>query len=229
MASCRSKKATQAIDLNDQILEQYWSSQFDFDYIELRGKAQTTIDEKTNNVSLHLKMKKDSLIWGRLSLLGFDIAKILITEDSFFMVNYMMSTYMAYDNSYLNAFIGFQPEVGQLQNLVLGNALLDSNRYHLNTEKMNLYAVQGIATNNLMLNDQMRTLTSEITTPDSTQRADIQYDTYEEVNNDLMPKNVNIDIQNASTLLQVVLNYQVINTDPIAKFPFYIPHGFKRQ
>jgi hypothetical protein len=229
VSACKSRKESNAIDLNAQVLEQYWQNQYDFDYLELRGKATTTFGEKTNNVSLHLKMKKDSIIWGRLSLLGFDIAKILITKDSFFMVNYIMSTYMAYDNSYLNGYIGFEPQVGQLQNLMLGNALFLKDLYSLDPESVSLYAKEGVATNTLKLNEEYRTYGSSINTPDTTQSAEIQYDTYEIVDQGLMPKNVNIDIQNAESLIHVVLNYQVISSKPIAKFPFYIPNGFQRQ
>jgi hypothetical protein len=195
----------------------------------MRGKASIVKDGKTNNVSMHFKLKKDSILWGRFSLLGFEIGKVLITQDSFYLINTIQNEYMKYDNQYLSEFIGFKAEVGQIQNLLLGNAPFDSSIYKMNKEEMKLEANEGIATNTLTLNSDFRTLLSKIITPDTTQNADIQYDTYEELNNKLMPKNVNISVKNAQQALEVVFNYQVVNSNTITTFPFSIPNGFKRR
>ena len=174
-------------------------------------------------------MKKDSIIWGKFSLLGFEIAKVMITKDSLFLINSFSNEYMKYDNNYLYSYLGFKTNISQLQNLLLGNAVFDSSLYRLNADNVQLTANEGIATNTLQLNDKIRTLYSNITTPDTTQSADIQYDEYDFVNEKLMPKIVNIKVQNATSPLDVVLNYQNINTSPITTFPFDIPNGYKRR
>ena len=228
-SGCKSKKGTNAIDLDSQVMQRFWTNQFDYNYLEMRGKASIERDGKTNNVSMHFKMKKDSILWGRFSLLGFEIGKVKITKDSFYLVNSMQSEYMIYDNRFLEEFVGFRAEVGQIQNLLLGNAPFDSTLYKLNADKMQLEASEGIATNTLELNNDFRTLLSKVLTPDTTQKADIQYDTYENLNNKLMPKNVNISIKNSRQALNVVLNYQVVNSNTITTFPFSIPDGYKRR
>ncbi|NNJ55561.1 MAG: DUF4292 domain-containing protein [Bacteroidia bacterium] len=229
ISGCRTKKGENAIDLDSQVMERFWNNQFDYNYLEMRGKASIIRDGKTNNVSMHFKMKKDSILWGRFSLFGFEIGRVKITKDSFFLVNSMQSEYMLYDNQYLEEFIGFRAEVGQIQSLLLGNAPFDSSMYALNKEEMKLEANEGIATNTLELNSDFRTLLSNILTPDTTQKADIQYDTYENLNNKLMPKNVNISVKNSRQALDVVLNYQVVNSNTITTFPFSIPNGYKRR
>ncbi len=229
LTGCKTKKGTNAIDLDAQVMEQFWNNQFDYNYLEMRGKTSIIRDGKTQNVSMHLKMKKDSILWGRFSLFGFEIGRVKITKDSFYLLNTMQSEYMMYDNRYLEQFIGFRAEVGQIQSLLLGNAPFDSAMYKLNKEAMKLEANEGIATNTLELNSDFRTLFSNIVTPDTTQNADIQYDTYEDLNNKLMPKNVNISVKNSQQALNVVLNYQVVNTNTITTFPFSIPNGYKRR
>ncbi|MDC1395736.1 DUF4292 domain-containing protein, partial [Bacteroidia bacterium] len=79
--------------MNLETLQKYWDSQFDSDYLEARGKAAVTTNGKTTNVSMHLKIKKDSIIWGKFSLFGIG-ATVLITQDSFFMVNSLSQEYM---------------------------------------------------------------------------------------------------------------------------------------
>jgi hypothetical protein len=229
MASCGNRRKTQAVDLNQQVIDSYWANQFEYDYIELRGKATVDVDGKSNNVSLHIKMKKDSILWGRFSLLGFEIAKVKITKDSFFLVNSFANEYMKYDNNYLYSYLGFKTNLGQLQNMLLGNAPFDSGLYKLNADNVQLKANEGIATNTLQLNDIFRTLSSGLNTSDTTQSAHLQYDEYEIVNVKLMPKIVNITVRNPTSPLDVVLNYQIVNTSPITTFPFEIPNGYKRR
>ena len=126
-SGCKTKKGAKAIDLDSQVMERFWNNQFDYNYLEMRGKASIMRDGKTNNVSMHFKMKKDSILWGRFSLFGFEIGLVKITKDSFFLLNSMQSEFMMYDNRYLEEFIGFKAEVGQIQNLLLGNAPFDSS------------------------------------------------------------------------------------------------------
>jgi len=228
VSGCKSRKTIAPIAITNETVVSYWDNQMGFSNIEARGKATVTMNGKTNNVSMHLKMKKDSVIWGKFSLFGFG-ASILITQDSFFMVDNINQQYMAYNNSYLDQFLGFKAEVGQVQNLLLGNAIFDREKYKLNMDMSGMKASEGIATNTLDFNDVFRTLFSNISTPDTTQSADIQYDKYEKFNQSLMPKIVNIKVRKGDQKIQAVLNYQNINANPNLTFPFKIPNGFRRK
>jgi len=95
LSSCKTKKMAGAIPVDIQTVQKYWDAQFDSEYIEARGKAALTTNGKTNNVSMHLKMKKDSIIWGKFSLFGIG-ATVLINKDSFFMFNTLSQEYMIY-------------------------------------------------------------------------------------------------------------------------------------
>ena len=151
-SGCKTKKLPTAIDLDSSIVSKYWANQMDYNYLEMRGKASIDKDGKSYNVSMHFKLKKDSILWGKFSLFGFEIGRVKITKDSFFLVNSMQSEYMMYDNRYLEQFIGFKADVGHVQSLLLGNAPLDSAAYHLDADKMVLDGSKGIATNILELN-----------------------------------------------------------------------------
>lgn len=217
-----------AISVDVQTVQKYWDSQFITDYVEARGKASITTNGKTTNVSMHLKMKKDSIIWGKFSLFGIG-ATVLINRDSFFMYNTLTQEYMIYDNSFLNQFLGFRADISHVQNLLLGNAVFPESDYSFNSLDNQLTGDEGMATNTLTINSDLRTLSSIISTEDSTQNADIQYDQYEDVNNMLMPKIVSIDVKKGAQTLDVVLNYQNVNTNTITTFPFKIPNGFIRK
>lgn len=229
IGGCKSKKnSSTAESINAVKVQQFWNDQFDSEYLEARGKASVTLDGGPKNVSMHLKMKKDSLIWGKFSLFGIG-ATVLITQDSFFMVNTLSQTYSVYDNSYVNQLLGFKVTISQLQNLLVGNAVFLQTNYRLRSEENQLVGGDGMATNTITMNDVFRTLHSSIETGDVSQRADIQYENYELVGAKQLPKNIVIDVKKEEQNLNVVLNYQNVNTNVITTFPFNIPNGFNRK
>lgn len=228
LGGCKLRKKTISAEVNTDTVAKFWSSQMKFSTIEARGKATVTMNDKTHNVSMHLKMKKDSVVWGKFSLFGFG-ATVLITQDSFFMIDNLNQQYMAYENSYLDQFLGFKAEVGQVQNLLLGNAIFEQNLYRLNPEKTAMVANEGIATNTLDFNELFRTLMSKIETPDTAQTARIQYYKHEMYEQNLMPKIVNINVQKGKNKIEAVLNYQNVNSNPNLNFSFKIPDGYKRK
>jgi hypothetical protein len=228
VGGCKSKKKQNNLDLSSEVVNSYWKNQYDYDYLETRGKATVQINGNNQNVSLHLKMKKDSVLWAKFSLFGLGVT-VLIDQDSFFLVNNLSKEYMKYDNSYMNEYLGFKAELGQIQNLLVGNALFDSSLYNLNTRDVSFKANEGIATNILSINELFRTLTSSVATRDTTQYADIQYGAYGGETEPLLPKIVNIHLRKGTVKQDAVLNYQVVSTDRIATFPFKVPNGFIRK
>lgn len=228
VGGCKSKKVHSGLDLSSEVVNSYWKNQYDYEYLEARGKATVQINGSNQNVSMHLKMKKDSVLWGRFSLFGMGVT-VLIDQDSFFLMNNLSKEYMKYDNSYLNDFLGFKAELGQIQNLLVGNAVFDSSMYTLDNRDVSFKANEGIATNTLVINELFRTLTSNIGTIDTTQYANIKYDQYGGETEPLLPKVVNIHLRKGDVVQDPVLNYQVVSTSRIASFPFKIPNGFVRK
>lgn len=228
VGGCKSKKVHSGLDLSSEVVNSYWKNQYDYEYLEARGKATVQINGSNQNVSMHLKMKKDSVLWGRFSLFGMGVT-VLIDQDSFFLMNNLSKEYMKYDNSYLNDFLGFKAELGQIQNLLVGNAVFDSSMYTLDNRDVSFKANEGIATNTLVINELFRTLTSNIGTPDTTQYANIKYDQYGGETEPLLPKIIKIHLRKGDVVQDPVLNYQVVSTSRIASFPFKIPNGFVRK
>jgi len=228
VGGCKSKKVHSGLDLSSEVVNSYWKNQYDYEYLEARGKATVQINGSNQNVSMHLKMKKDSVLWGRFSLFGMGVT-VLIDQDSFFLMNNLSKEYMKFDNSYLNDFLGFKAELGQIQNLLVGNAVFDSSMYTLDNRDVSFKANEGIATNTLVINELFRTLTSNIGTIDTTQYANIKYDQYGGETEPLLPKVVKIHLRKGDVVQDPVLNYQVVSTSRIASFPFKIPNGFVRK
>ena len=61
------------------------------------------------------------------------------------------------------------------------------------------------------------------------QRSDIQYDDYVEMDDFILPKLINTEVQRAGKFFKVVINYQSVSSSPISNFPFRIPDGYKKN
>jgi hypothetical protein len=228
-SACRSVQKIKPIDISGAAVKSYWDNQFVSDYIEIRGRSSIIDEKKTTKVSLHLKMKKDSIIWAKFSLFGFGI-NALITKDSFYMVNSILQEYTAYDHQILERFLGFKPCLEQVQSMLLGNAIFKIKRYILN-DKNTLLAREGLAKNVIQLNSQYRTFQSDIVAQDTNQHATINYYQYEPVEGiGSLPRVINLDIQKQTQAkLKMELNYLTIKTNKITSFPFRIPGSYIRK
>ncbi len=229
-SGCKSAKIVADTMPNQtaESIQKFWENQYNQNYFEARGKATLVMDGNNTNLALHLKMKKDSLLWAKVSMFGIG-ATVLITKDSFFMINSLNQEYMAYDNNYLYQYLGYKATLSQVQNLLLGNAVFQSDKYRYQSEVKQLIGTDGIAISRLTINEKNRTHQSVLTTQDTTQNAVIQYDAYQILNNTLVPTLVNLAVQQKTQNLKVVLNFQTISDNTVTTFPFNIPSGYRRK
>jgi hypothetical protein len=229
-SGCKSTKivANTMPDPTAESIQSFWKNQYKEDYFEARGKATLVMDGKNTNLALHLKMKKDSLLWAKVSMFGIG-ATLLITQDSFFMINTLNQEYMAYGNNYLYQYLGYKATLSQVQNLLLGNAVFKQNKYRYLPDIKQLSASDGVAVNHIVINEKNRIFRSLVTSQDTTQQAVIQYDAYQNLNNTLIPTLVDLLVQQKTKDLKVILNYQTMSNNIITSFPFSIPSGYRRK
>ena len=229
-SGCKSTKivANTMPDPTAESIQSFWKNQYKEDYFEARGKATLVMDGKNTNLALHLKMKKDSLLWAKVSMFGIG-ATVLITQDSFFMINTLNQEYMAYGNNYLYQYLGYKSTLSQVQNLLIGNAVFKQNKYRYLPDIKQLSASDGVAVNHIVINEKNRIFRSLVTSQDTTQQAVIQYDAYQNLNNTLIPTLVDLLVQQKTKDLKVILNYQTMSNNIITSFPFSIPSGYRRK
>jgi hypothetical protein len=229
-SGCKSTKivANTMPDPTAESIQSFWKNQYKEDYFEARGKATLVMDGKNTNLALHLKMKKDSLLWAKVSMFGIG-ATVLITQDSFFMINTLNQEYMAYGNNYLYQYPGYKATLSQVQNLLIGNAVFKQNKYRYLPDIKQLSASDGVAVNHIVINEKNRIFRSLVTSQDTTQQAVIQYDAYQNLNNTLIPTLVDLLVQQKTKDLKVILNYQTMSNNIITSFPFSIPSGYRRK
>lgn len=97
----------------------------EFDFEALSAKASITYDDgKKTSFKAHLRIQKDSAIWISVTpLLGIEMARVLITQDSVMLINRARSEYFIGDFDYINDLLGADLDYQMIEALLIGNSL----------------------------------------------------------------------------------------------------------
>jgi len=123
------------------ILSQLSTQDADWDWLVARSRVQVESPQYDGQITVQLRMRKDSLIWIHMSKLSVEAARIQITPDSISMINRLEKLYVREDIAELSNRLGVDMNFHTLQAWILGDILhtydreadmtMDSTIYHL--------------------------------------------------------------------------------------------------
>ncbi len=230
LMACGSQKEVRLAQLTAERMDAFWSNQLDYDYLSLKSKLGFTDRGNTTNVNVNLMMKKDSILWARFSLVGFEAARALITKDSFHLINRLNNTYMVRSVDYLKYYLGFDVELKEIQDIMLGNAPFRKEIYSLTLTDTSsrIQGQKGSILNTIGINEQYRNLLSAFSSTEHIQSAEFTYLEYKNMGGNVIPTRVEAKLFTGDRQSEAKVSYSDLKTDPIAGFPFYVPENFKR-
>ncbi len=105
------------------LIQKLLDNEFEFEAIS--AKASVTFDDgKKTSFKTHLRIQKDSAIWISVTpLLGIEMARVLITQDSVMLINRASSEYFLGDFDYINKLFGADLDYQMIEALLIGNSL----------------------------------------------------------------------------------------------------------
>ncbi len=108
-----------------QLLNRLEANVLDFEVFNGTGKVK--YDDGVTKVSFNanIRMRRDSIIWIKANFFGLEVARILIRPDSVFAINRYEKSFVAESYSKFDSLYNVPLSFGQLQDLILGNTLLD--------------------------------------------------------------------------------------------------------
>ncbi|MEZ4685643.1 MAG: DUF4292 domain-containing protein [Bacteroidia bacterium] len=123
MAGCKSTKeatserrlgaaATLTAALSNKVLP---------DYAMITGRADAGMGDQSLGFSYRIHLKKDEMIWIKVTKFGFEGARALIRPDSVFVINRLDKSYTATDYSMVKEFTGLDADFGLIQDMLFGN------------------------------------------------------------------------------------------------------------
>jgi hypothetical protein len=106
-----------------QLFEAIDKSKFDFDWLSF--KADIDYKGKPMNISVgsNFRIRKDSVIWMNVKKFGFEVARVKVTTDSIYAIDYFHGEYMVKDLKYLETKFNLPADFKVLQNILVGNVV----------------------------------------------------------------------------------------------------------
>ena len=139
LGSCKSTKSISGGEVNARmsaknIITAHYSNQPKFKTLRGRVKIDYANGDDSQGVNVSLRMEKDKVIWMSAPL---GVVKVHITPNKVSFYNKLQNEYFDGDFSYLSNLLGTELDFEKVQNLLLGNAVLDLRKEKFNSEVYN--------------------------------------------------------------------------------------------
>ncbi len=236
LVSCKSTKIPSDGVVNSKlaakvIVKEHYKNALQFK--TARGKLKINYnDGKTNQgFSLSFRMEKDKAIWMSATL---DLVKIYITPGRIAFYNRLQNEYFDGDFTFLSELLGTDLDFQQVQNLLLGQSLLDLNNdaYTVKADK-NVYELKPKKAGKLfemlfqLEPKHFKMAKQELSQPSKNRVLQINYKNYQQIENRILPREIFILAEDAGRKSMIDIEYRNVVFDQRLKFPFKIPKGFR--
>ncbi len=239
--SCKSTRQTQttvepaqtASLTTDEMIEQSIRQRSDFVWFSANLSGMVDIDGDVNSFSGQLRIKSGEEIWITMSKMGFEIARLKVTQDSVFLFNKLQKSAIVSDFTFFKNATGVDFTFAMLQDILLGNYFLGEAKGEYTSEFVDdVYRFQSNKSKREFqcefdLNKNYYKFTS-LTLKDTKNRSvTASYANYSFFNDDLYPQKITLKMQKPLAMdLQLV--YQKIQINVPLSMPFSIPEGVTR-
>jgi len=236
IVSCKSTKMVTggAIDQNlnaKNIIKSHYDNQLDFKTIS----CKMDIDYQDNNASqgfnVSLRMEKDRAIWISAPL---GVVKAFITPNRVSFYNRLEGSYFDGDFSYLSQLLGTELDFDKVQNVLLGQAILDlrKDKYDatIANENYQLKPKKALELFKILFQIEPKNFkmgTQQIAQPEKGRLLDITYKNYQEIDKKIIPNEIDIAATMDNNQSLIAIAYKNIEFNRSLKFPYDIPKGFK--
>ncbi|WP_354668434.1 MULTISPECIES: DUF4292 domain-containing protein [Cellulophaga] len=236
ITSCKSTKVVTGGAINTNlspkaIIKSHYANEIDFNTISGKMKIDYNDGENSQGFSVSLRIEKDKAIWISAPL---GIVKAYITPERVSFYNKLDNSYFDGDFSYLSKILGTDLDFEKVQNLLLGQAILDlkKGKYQatVTAESYNLKPKNAADLFKILFQVEpkhFKIAKQQISQPEKNNLLNIKYSNYQEVSNRILPNEINIVAKMDGKESNIDIEYRNIELDRKVKFPYSIPNGFK--
>ncbi|WP_226789056.1 DUF4292 domain-containing protein [Polaribacter porphyrae] len=217
-----------------KVAKKHIAANFDKETLDAKLRVNFNNGKTNQNLSVSMKIKKDEVIWLKGSKL-ITVFKAEITPTSVRYYSSLFKNYFEGDFSMIKQLLGVEINFEQLQNLFLGQSLLNvkeekqeveivNNSYVLSPEKQAaLFDIFfTINPSHFKLDNQA------IVNIEKNLRLDIEYPNYNLIEDVVFPTAVNIKAKNSKSITAIDLVYKSVQFNTDVKMSFNIPSGYKK-
>ncbi len=253
LASCSTVRRTIREPLKEQGPEYLFSNlkSNELKYTKFSARFTTSFTQQKNETSFsgQIRIQKDSLIWISISpVLGIEMARLLITNDSIKYMNRIDNYYFVSDFNYINSLINSTLDFDMLQAFLTGNdfsfyenssfkAGIDNQEYSLLTT--NRRKLKKYVRNNQLINIPIQHIwlspetfkISRVLVRETQQGGRKLEGKYEYMNtgNQLVPEKLSFDLETSENKNQIDVRYSKVTLNDSIAFPFRIPSKYRKS
>ena len=242
--SCKPKKnIVEVVEIKNlsarKIIKNHESNAFSAKTLDARLKISYSDNRKDKknkvNISARLRILKDSIIWikGTKVVSAF---RIKITPSTFSYYSPIEKEYFEGDYSFLRELLGTEVDFQQLQNLLLGQSILNlkDQRYSSKVEE-NTYKLTPKKQKELYRiffffhPDHFKLKRQLLKINDDTQTLRVEYDSYTSKDNQLIPKRILVNANEKEKYTNIDIYFKSFELNKLLKTPYRIPRGYKKM
>ncbi len=233
--SCKSKKVVTdgSLDKNlsaKAIIRTLNQNSPDFKTLSGKMRVDYSDGEDSQGVSVSLRMEKDKAIWISAP---FGVVKAYITPGRVTFYNKLQNEYFDGDFAYLSKYVGVELDFEQVQNLLLGQALLDLKEvpYDVSVTRENyqLKPRKPLEVFKVLFQvdpKKFRMVSQQLSQPTKKRLLQINYNGYQQIGKYWIPEKIAVAAIDNDQRSTVDIDYRNLEVDRPLNFPYKIPEGF---
>jgi hypothetical protein len=237
LIGCKSKQAVASAAAKDtaeisKIINGHYANETNFKTLNIKANAKYEDPSQSHSLNADIRIKKNEIIWINIKILGFPIAKALITPAKVSYYEKINNTYFEGDFSMLSNWLGTDLDFQKVQNLLLGKSiddLLKGNWISGINDK--LFKLSQVQTTDISKEFYFEAanflLKKETITQASQNRAlEIQYPSYKEVERIFLPNEINIKAVQKDKI-SIAIEYKNTTFNENLNYSYAIPSDYK--
>jgi hypothetical protein len=235
--NCKSKPIqttleNKVIDDKTNVFEKINQKKLDFNTLFIKSSVKFEDQEQSQRVNVDIKIKKDEIIWVNVKLLGIPLAKAYITPQNVQFFEKIDNTYFEGDFSVISNLLGTELNFNKIQNMILGSTLekiepnkytfkADQENYQFNNNSQDIVKTFIFDIMNLNLKKQY------IIHNQKNIGIKIDYESYQNIQNNVLPQNINIVAQRTKGNANFDIQYNSLTINEELTFPYTVPNNYK--
>jgi len=239
IVSCKPKAIIAQEEANKtlsstRIIENHYNNKIDFSTLYIKAGARYQDENQAQNVQAEIKIKKNEKILISVRILGYTVAKALITPTSVQYYEKIGSKFFEGDYSVLSQWLGTDLDYQKVQNMFIGKALDDLNKDNYtvsildNIYKLGLVMKDSTSKAYFFENDKFLIKRQEISQSQFDRAVQIVYPEYKKFEEMTLPTAIEIAARQKQAITNITIDYKNVSFNEELSFPYSVPEGYEK-
>jgi len=235
--SCKTSKETAKLPDKkfdaDSILAELEKNSISFDWFSAKTRVNYEDKSVSKSFNASIRMRKDSVIWISVTtIMGVEAARLLIRDDSVFVMDKLNKKYQAEHLSFLEQYFPFPLEVGLIQKILVGDAMpAASDKSNIRKEKNSyvLFSENKYYRHTINFNaDDLTISTEHLVDRQNDRSLSLTFDDYKTDDRGVFSYARKINFS-GNEKVRLVLKFSKIKWNEPQSFPFHVGEKYKQN